>query len=709
MARKKNPAASKWLFNRELSWLEFNARVLREAGRKDVPPLERLKFLAIVSSNLDEFFMIRVAGLKQLRSAGVRKQDAAGLPPAVQLAKIAARARQMVAEQSRTFANVAEQLAPRGVHLLTPAQCTDAQRRFLDDFFARDVQPVLTPMALDEMDPTPLLPGLRLHLALLLRRTDAPDAAVRFAVVPIPTSLPRFITIPAGESLHMVRMEDLVALHAAKLFPGHGVSATAVFRITRDSDVAVDVDDADDLLASVAQAVRQRSRRRVVRMEISAAPNRALRKRLTDLFDVKATDVYEIDGMLDLRDLMGLAGRPGLEALRDEEWTPQPPRDLHDADDLFAALREHDVLLFHPYESFEPVIEFVRKAADDPQVLAIKQTLYRTTGDSPIVAALLRAAKNGKQVTVLVELKARFDEARNISWARTLEDAGCDVIYGIAGLKTHAKMLLVVRREEYGLRRYLHLSTGNYNDKTARLYSDASLMTTDRELTADAGAFFNMLTGYSQPVGWSKLTIAPTGLRHRLLDLIEREIRSSTKTRRGLIQAKLNSLEDPEICQALYRASQAGVTVRLNVRGVCCLRPGVKGVSENVEVVSVIDRYLEHARIFHFRNGGHEEVYLSSADWMTRNLDRRLETLFPITSPVLHKRLVGILRLFFRDNVKASRLLPDGTWRPVAGKGKPFRAQETLYREAMDVAQAARHNRLMFRPLKKTKPKQTGK
>jgi polyphosphate kinase len=705
VSKKKNIASPKLLLNRELSWLEFNDRVLREGMRSDVPLLERMKFLSIVSSNLDEFYMIRVAGLKQARAAGLRKQDPSGLTPAAQLVRVAERVGRMVADQSAALAELVAELAKKGVHLLSPEQYTDAQRRFLDDYFARDVQPALSPMAIDEMNPKPLLPHLRLHLAVLLKPTDSAESTERFAVVPIPPSISRFVTIPAGEGLHVARLEDVVALHAARLFPGHDVLATSAFRITRDSDVAVDDDESGDLLESLARAVRERSRRGVVRLEIAAGTDRALRKYLMELFRVGASDVYEIGGMLDLRDLMPLAGRPGLELLRYDDWPPQPARDLYNSEDIFASLRDHDVLLFHPYESFDPVVELARAAADDPGVLAIKQTLYRTTGDSPIVAALLQAARNGKQVTVLVELKARFDEARNISWARALEDAGCDVIYGIAGLKTHAKMLLVIRREEYGVRRYLHLSTGNYNDKTAKLYSDIGLMTTDKELTADAAAFFNLLTGYSQQVGWSKLTIAPAGLRQRILDLIEREIQSSTKTRPGLILAKINSLEDPEICRALYRAGQAGVTVQLNVRGVCRLRPGVKGVSETIEVVSIIDRYLEHSRIFYFRNGGHEEVYLSSADWMTRNLDKRLETFFPVTSPALRKRLVGILRTFFQDNVKASQLQSDGTWTSVSSKKKPFRAQEAFYRQAVEQYQAAQHNRLMFQPLKKARKK----
>lgn len=706
MGKPKKLTSPKLLIERDLSWLEFNDRVLREGMCPAVPPLERMKFLSIVSSNLDEFFMIRVAGWKQAQESGRGGRRRGEMSPAVLLTQIASRVERMVAEQSAALKELISELDRCGVHLLEPLRYTEAQKRFIRDYFARDVEAALTPLAIDAMDPKPLLPGLRLHLGLALREKAAGND-LRFAVIPIPPSLPRLIAIPAGEGLHMARIEDVIATQAGKLFPGHEIVSVAAFRVTRDSDISVDEDDSDDLLETLAQAVRERTHRRVVRLEIHAGAHRALRKFLMTLFDVGPTDVYEIDGMLDLRDLMSLANRPGLEALRYEDWPPQPPKDLYGVEDLFAALRERDVLLFHPYESFEPVVELARTAATDPQVLAIKQTLYRTTGDSPIVAALQQAARNGKQVTVLVELRARFDEARNITWARALEAAGCDVIYGVAGLKTHAKMLLIVRREEYGLRRYLHLSTGNYNDKTARLYSDIGLMTTDRDLTADAAAFFNLLTGYSQQVGWSRLTIAPTGLRQRFLDLIEREIQSSTRTRPGWILAKVNSLEDPDICRALYRASQAGVQIRLNVRGICRLRPGIKGVSENIEVVSLVDRYLEHSRIFYFRNGGHEEVYLSSADWMTRNLDKRLEVLFPVTDPSQQKRLMDILQTFFRDNVKARRLLPDGTWQSVPPGEEPIRAQEIFYRQAVEEHQADRHNRLMFQPLKKARKHKT--
>jgi polyphosphate kinase len=700
MATSKSLNSSKYFINRELSWLEFNHRVLQMGRRDDVPLMERLMFLAIVSSNLDEFFMIRVAGLKQARAAGSRKKGPAGLTPTGQLRQIARRVRTMVAEQSQAIADVTDRLDEHDVHLLDRRQWSAPQKKFLADYFHRDVQPTLTPIALDRIHPVPLLPGLRLHLAVVLRDAEGDE---HLAVVPVPHVLSRFVTIPAGQGLHLARVEDVIADQAAELFPGHQVLATDCFRLTRDNDVAVDTDDAGDFLQSIEEAIHQRVRRRVVRLELSARPDRRIKSALIDLFEIDSDDIVEVDGLLDAKALMDVASRGGQEDLKFEDWPAQPARDLLDSDDLLASLREHDVLLIHPYETFDPVVELVRTAASDPQVLAIKQTLYRTTGDSPIVAALQQAATSGKQVTVLVELKARFDEARNVGWAKVLEDAGADVIYGIAGLKTHAKMLLVIRREEFGIRKYLHLSTGNYNDKTAKLYSDIGLMTTDRELAADASAFFNLLTGYSQQVGWNKLTIAPTGLRQRIVELIDREAQTSSADQPGLIMAKMNSLQCPDIARALYRASQAGVKILLNIRGICVLQPGIEGVSKTIEVTSIIDRYLEHARIVYFRNGGHEEVYLSSADWMVRNLDKRLETLFPVTDANLSKRLISALRLYFSDHSNAWSLGDNGQWTPVESDGNRIRAQEILYREIVEDVKAARQTRLQFRPLTKQK------
>jgi polyphosphate kinase len=705
-SRRIDLSSPELYINREMSWLEFNDRVLQEGLSELLPPMERLKFLAIVSSNLDEFFMIRVAGLKQQVAEKVRGRDASGLTASQQLARIAQRVKKMVRQQSEGIRGAFTALDAEGVHFLSPRDLTPSQRNFLESHFQLEIQPVLTPLAMDRLEPQPVLPGLQMMLAFRLIASAAAQGAGssepidRVAVVPVPTGLPRHIALPAREGLRLVRLEDVIAENAKALFPGHDIRARIEFRITRDADVAIQEDAAGDLLEAIEKAVRARKRRDPVRLEIPARADAWLRRWLMNWAHLAGQDVYQVDGMMDATGLMEVAMRPGLERLHEPDWPPQRPRDLPDAEeDLWEALADRDVLLIHPYESFSPVVHMVEKAADDPSVLAIKMTLYRTSGDSPIIAALERAALAGKQVSVLVELKARFDEARNILWARRLEEAGALVIYGIAGYKTHSKALLIVRREAHRIRRYVHLATGNYNDKTAKLYSDIGLMTSDNDFARDTASFFNLLTGYSEQVGWSKLAIAPTGLRRRFEELIEREINASTPEEPGLILAKLNSLNDKGIAKALCRASQAGVQVKLNIRGICCLRPGVPGVSDNIEVVSIIDRYLEHARIFYFRNAGHEEVYLSSADWMGRNLDRRLEILFPIQDPKQRRRLVATLKTYFDDNVKARKLMPDGTYVPVQRPGKRVRAQEKLYRQAVEAARANPAALTRFRPI----------
>ena len=684
--------------NRELSWLEFNDRVLQEGLAEDLPLLERLKFLAIVSSNLDEFFMVRVAGLLQQQAAGARRRDPSGLNAEQQLEQIGRRIHRMVAEQGGGISRVLGLLRERGLDVMEAKEWTPAQRTFLREHFAGEVLPVLTPLAVQDLDPAPLLPGLQLLVAVALEAKGA-EPPWRIVVVPQPAQWSRFLTVPSETGTKLARLEHVIAANLDLLFPGAAIQGTALFRITRDADVTIQDDDSEDLLHVVEEAVRARRRRAAVRLEIGAEADPRIARWLPNWLGVPPEGTYQIEGMLDATALMELANRRGFDALRVPDWPPQPPQDLAGADDLWAAIQDHDALLFHPYERFDPVIQLLELAAEDTGVLAIKQTLYRTSGDSPIIRALERAARNGKQVTVLVELKARFDEARNVGWARRLEDAGCHVIYGVAGLKTHAKALLIVRREGGRIRRYLHLSTGNYNDRTARLYSDIGLLTCQRDLAGDVAAFFNLLTGASEVTGWSGLTIAPTDLRRRFAELIDREIQVSTPDRPGLIMAKVNSLQDPKICQALYRASRGGVKVLLNVRGICCLRPGVKGVSEAIEVRSIVDRYLEHARIFYFQNGGNDEVYLSSADWMSRNLDRRLEILFPVRSAALQRRLVGILETCFADNVKARRLLADGTYERVKGKGPSVRAQEKFYLDAVEATRMAKTSTTRFKPL----------
>jgi len=686
--------------SRELSWLEFNDRVLRQGLARDVPLMERLKFLAIVTSNLDEFFMIRVAGLKQQLEAGVKKRDSSGLTPARQLARISERAHRMVADHGEAVDLALAELADKGLRLVDVLDLTPEQRVFLDSHFVSEILPALTPLAADELEPFPVIPGLGLNLAVALAGREGAEGQPRIAIVPVPGNLPRFLTVPAEDELRLIPLERLISSGLRHLFPDSSIEAVAAFRLTRDADVAIHEDEVADLLQAMEEAVRSRRRRAVVRLEVSAPPDPRLREWLMKWSEVDEQDLYEVPGLLDASSLWEIVRRPGFGDLRDPQWPPKPARDLVGSEDLWSVLQERDVLLFHPYESFEPVVDLLELAADDPNVLAVKQTLYRTSGESPVVAALARAAENGKQVVALVELKARFDESRNVNWARRLEDAGCHVVYGVSGFKTHAKLLLIIRREPHGIRRYVHASTGNYNDGTAKLYSDIGLMTTDRGFAADASAFFNLLTGYSREVGWLRLAMSPMGLRRRVLELIEREIAASTLDQPGLIMAKLNSLQDKAVVQALYRASQAGVEVRLNVRGICCLRPGIEGVSEGIEVVSIVDRYLEHARLFYFRNGGHEEVYLTSADLMGRNLDRRLEILFPVLDPALRQRLVGILQTCFADNVKALRLLADGTYERVERPGARVRAQEEFYSTAVEASQPAQgRHALQFRPL----------
>jgi polyphosphate kinase len=699
MAKEPDLGSPELYFNRELSWLEFNDRVLREGLSDDVPLLERLKFLAIVSSNLDEFFMVRVAGLKQQVAAGSTARDPSGLTPAEQLARISRRVHRMAAEQGAGIRSVLAGLAAHGLSVLAAKDWTPEQRGFLHSYFASEVLPVLTPLAVEELEPFPVLPGLGMNLLLGLVPPGEREGPPKLAVVPVPSSLPHFIPVPADDGLQLAVLEDVVREHVGELFAGFEVRAAAAFRLTRDADVPVTDDDAADLLQLIAEAVRSRRRRAVVRLALSADADPLLKQWLKDWCQVGDEDVYEVDGPLDAAALQEIVNRPGFEKLREPDWPPRTPRDLLGHDDLWQAVADHDVLLFHPYESFQPVIRLLEQAAEDPRVVAIKQTLYRVSASSPIVAALARASEMGKQVTVLVELKARFDEARNINWARRLEDAGCHVIYGIAGLKTHAKLLLIIRREEHGIRRYVHASTGNYNDRTVRLYSDIGLLTADRDFASDASAFFNLLTGFSQAVGWNRFAIAPTESRQRFIELIEREAAASSPDQPGLIMAKMNSLQDKALIQALYRASRAGVRILLNVRGICCLRPGVRGVSDNIEVISIVDRFLEHARVFYFRNGGHEEVYLSSADWMHRNLERRIEIIFPVTAPGLRRRLIDMLKTCFADNVKARQLMADGAYQKVPRKGPAVRAQEHFAKEAAEAVHAAQHTEPRFQPL----------
>ncbi|MGW8255872.1 MAG: polyphosphate kinase 1 [Thermoguttaceae bacterium] len=707
----KDPLKSSELYiNRDLSWLEFNQRVLDEGLSEDLPLLERLKFLAIVSSNLDDFFLVRVADIMRRQAAKIRRRDVSGMTPAEQLRAISRRVSKMYAQQAQGIREVLEQLREHGLMVWAHTDWTSEHQRFIHSYFIREIMPILTPLAIQELNPRPLLPGLQMYVAAVIVPANVQTRAVeqeqnpeKIVVVPVPNQLPRFVTLPSEQHLHLAWLEDVIAANLGVLFPECKVLATSAFRIARDADVELREEEVENLLQEMEKMVSERRRRAAVRLTISSKADSRLKKWLTQWLKLPKQNVYELD-ILNPAALMELANRRGFDELKAKDWPPQAPRDLIGADDLWEAIQDRDVMLFHPYESFDPVVKLVEQAAVDSQVLAIKQTLYRTSGDSPIVRALGRAAQNGKEVTVLVELKARFDEARNINWARRLEDAGVHVIYGIAGFKTHAKAMLIIRRQQQHIVRYVHLSTGNYNDRTARLYSDIGLMTCDHDIASDVAAFFNLLTAHSESVGWSKLAVAPIGLKQHFLDLIDREIQISTPDRPGLIIAKLNSLQEPDICHALFRASKAGVKVKLNVRGICCLRPGIAGISENIEVRSIIDRFLEYARIYYFLNGGHEEVYLSSADWMQRNLNRRLEILFPVIDVNIRRRLIKILDTFFADNVKARRLLPDGTYQPVPQTGGNVRAQQKFYQQALRAVREASQVEPRFRPL--TSPKE---
>jgi polyphosphate kinase len=676
--------------NRELSWLGFNNRVFEEAADGSNPLLERVKFAAIVASNLDEFFMVRVAGLHDAAHSDKSSLDPAGLTPAQQLRSISEQAHTLV---SALYELVSHQLlpalAPAGVRVLAWPDLESAQQESLHAFFRSEVLPVLTPLAIDASRPFPLLSSLSLNLALRLD-AEPSGSQPRLAIVQVPAGLTRLVKI--GEPGTFVLLEDVIQSHLALLFPGQQILESAAIRLARDAELELDDEGGWTQLELVERELRHRRRSTVVRLEIGASASEELIALLREQLALSRDDVYVVPGPLDLRVLMGLTELPGLDALRD------PPRrpvdmlaDTHQSD-FFSVLDERDLLLHHPYEAYDPVVGLIAQAADDPDVLAIKQTLYRTSVGSPIIASLQRAAERNKQVTVLVELTARFDEERNIRWARALEEAGAHVIYGVHGYKTHAKICLIVRRSAEGLKRYVHLGTGNYNERTARQYTDFGLLTTSQAIAEDATAFFSALTGYSDPPRLKKLVMAPTELRRRFLKLIDRERHRAEAGQPAEIMAKMNSLTDEEIIGALYRASGAGVRIRLNVRGICALRPGLPGVSGGIEVLSIVDRFLEHSRIYYFLNGGDDEIYLASADWMTRNLDKRVELLFPVEHAAHKTKVFYVLRTMFQDTVKARWLTSDGTYeRRAAGPGEPpFRVQEHLQQEARRLADLAR-------------------
>ena len=670
--------------NRELSWLDFDYRILEEARDKSLPLFERLKFLSITASNLDEFFMVRVASLKDMVHAGYSKPDIAGMNPEEQLKAISEKTHELVGLQYSTYSrSLVPALRQNGLRIIAAHEdLTEAEGAYVDQYFRENVYPVLTPMAVDSSRPFPLVHNKSLNIAALLQKKEGGDE-VDLAMVRVPSVLPRISEIPSEEGRAVILLEEVMERNIQSLFLNYDILAASPFRIMRNADLTIDEEEAEDLLKEIEKQLKKRQWGEAIRLEIQENADKRILKRLKKELNIHTDDIFAIGGPLDLTFLMKMYGLEGFDHLKAPKYVPQPnPAFLND-DDIFTNIRKGDILLHHPYESFDPVVDFIKKASKDPDVLAIKQTLYRVSGNSPIIAALAAAADNGKQVSVLVELKARFDEENNINWAKMLEKAGCHVIYGLVGLKTHSKITLVVRREEDGIRRYVHLGTGNYNDSTARQYTDCGLLTCHPQIGEDATAVFNMLSGYSEPLHWNHLVLAPIWLRKRFMRMIQRETNHAREGRAARIIAKVNSLCDRDIIAALYEASCAGVQIDLIVRGICCLKAGIPGLSEHITVRSIVGNFLEHSRIFYFENDGAPEIYMGSADWMPRNLDRRVEILFPILEDELKKKAMHILQVQLDDNLKAHVLQPDGTYEKIDRRGKaPVGAQDTFCREA---------------------------
>jgi len=686
--------------NRELSWLEFNQRVLDEATDGGIPLLERLKFLAITGSNLDEFFMVRVGGLQMLKKRGSDKRDSAGMMASEQLDAISERASRMVEDQYACLLGELEpQLAEAGVRRVKPDDLNEHQRVVVQKLFESEVFTIYTPVAVQAGADFPLLVNMTLNVCVRLE--PAPDSSERrFAVIPFGNPPTRFFRLPADDGYQYILLEDVVSLFIDRFFPGETVQEVVPFRITRNADMSVREDLASDLMAGMEQVLDERKESDCVRLEVSDTVSDLSLDFLRTALEVGDDDVYRARGPLDLSAFFRLTGISGFDELKYKAWPPRPSPDVDLTESMFDVMRRKNIVLSLPYESFEPVVRLIEEAAEDPNVLAIKIILYRTSRNSPIVAALRRASELGKRVTALVELKARFDEARNIEWAKNLEQEGVQVIYGVRGLKTHAKVCIIIRRETHGIQRYVHFATGNYNEVTAKLYGDISFLTCDEELAADAGSFFNAITGYSQPQQYSKLATAPFDLRDKLLELVDSEIARRRQGQRAHIMAQLNSLACPRIIKSLYKASQAGVQIDLNVRGICCLKPGVPGLSENIRVVSILDRFLEHGRIIYFYHGGDKLVFISSADWMPRNLDKRVELLVPIEDPPSRDRLIAVLKSYARDSVKGRSLLASGGYeRPCPDGGKRHRHQQYLYHLAREAEKMLEQSqRTVFEP-----------
>lgn len=688
--------------NRELSWLKFNERILGEARDKSIRPFERIKFLGITASNLDEFFMVRVASLIDMVHADYEKEDIAGMTPKEQLDAIIPVTKQFMTEQYSTYnRSLLPLLNKNGLHLIEHHEdLTPAQANYVDDFFDKDVYPVLTPMAVDASRPFPLIRNKTLNIGALLRDKKAGnmkdsetegsegeiDATVDIATVQVPSVLPRIVHIPSNQEgvQEVILLEEIIEKNLQKLFLNYEVICAHPYRIMRNADLSIDEEEAADLLKEIEKQLKQRQWGEVIRLEVEDSIDKNLLRELMKQLEVEKESIFRINGPLDLTFLMKLSGLEGFDHLRNPKYTPQQVPEMNHEESIFDQIKRKDIFLHHPYMTFEPVVEFIRQAAADPQVLAIKQTLYRVSSNSPIIAALAQAADNGKQVTVLVELKARFDEENNINWARKLEKTGCHVIYGLVGLKTHSKIALVVRREEDGIKRYVHLGTGNYNDVTAKIYTDTGILTASDAIGEDATAVFNMLSGYSEPASWNKLAVAPIWLKNTLLELIHRERDNAKAGKQAHIIAKMNALCDPKVMDALYEASGAGVQIDLIVRGICCLKAGIPGLSENISVRSIVGNYLEHARIFYFYNDGYEEVYMASADWMPRNLDKRVEIMFPVEDPDAKEKAKHILDVQLSDTLKAHLLMPDGTYEKQDLRGKEkICAQDVFCEEAV--------------------------
>ncbi len=679
---------AEYFTNRELSWLDFNYRVLAEARDKTIPLFERLKFLSITSSNLDEFFMIRVASLKDMVNAKYEKPDIAGMTPQMQLEAISKKTHDLVNTQYTTYnRSLKPMLRQNGLMIIDSYEdLSEVQKSYVNQYFQQDVYPVLTPMAVDSSRPFPLIRNKSLNIGALISDKEY-ESEYDFATVQVPSVLPRFIEIPSEEKGQktLILLEQVIEMNIQKLFLNYKVICAHPYRIMRNADLSIDEEDAADLLKEIQKQLKRRQWGEVIRLEVEDDMDKRLLKILKKAMNVGETSIYRINGPLDLTFLMKVSGMDGYEHLRYPKYQPQLSKDVNTEEDLFTQIRRKDILLFHPFQSFDTVVDFVRQAAKDPEVLAIKQTLYRVSGNSPIIASLAEAAENGKQVTVLVELKARFDEENNIIWAKKLEKAGCHVIYGLVGLKTHSKITLVVRREEDGIRRYVHLGTGNYNDSTAKMYTDMGLLTCAKPIGEDATAVFNMLSGYSEPLAWNKLVLAPLWLRDRFIELIHQEEVNAREGRPAHIIAKMNSLCDQGIIMALYKASAAGVKIELIIRGICCLKTGIPGISENITVKSIVGNFLEHSRIFYFYNNGWENVFMGSADWMPRNLDRRVEIMFPVEDEACKKQVMHILDIQLQDNVKAHYLQPDDTYQKPDKRGKTLvSSQDYFCQEVME-------------------------